>query len=56
MAKKTYGGGGHAMSGPTKASGHVDSIMGREYPSGASVRGNRVVSTSKHGKRGMRSR
>ena len=55
MAKKNYG-GSRALSGPTKASGHVDSIMGREYPGGATVRGNRVVATSKHGKRSMRSR
>jgi hypothetical protein len=48
-------GGGHAGgAGPTKAAGHIDSIMGRQYPKGImSVhgRGTPGSSTSTHGRK-----
>lgn len=36
------GGSGPHSSGRTKPSGHVDSVMGRQYPSMMSVRGKGV--------------
>jgi len=40
-------------SGPTKAAGHIDSIMGREYPKGMHVasRGTAGSSTSTRGRK-----
>jgi hypothetical protein len=56
MARKSYGAKG-GTSGPTKAAGHIDSVMGREYPSMMGVRGHgRVGSSTANRKksRGMR--
>ncbi len=45
--------GHHGGSGPTKASGHIDSVMGRQYPAGMAVRGKSVgFGTARKGKRG----
>jgi hypothetical protein len=44
-------------SGPTKAAGHIDSVMGREYPRAMTVRGHGRVGSSTASRkksRGMR--